>query len=81
MFGFVASGILGGLAIAVWGGCAVYFAEHLAREVRASRIGQTIFIGFVLRIIYWPWIIRLIGGVLVLAGLFAVVTSVAATPT
>ncbi len=81
MFGFVASGFFGGLAIAAWGGCAVYFAERIARETRESRIGQVFFIGFLLRIIYWPWNVRIVGAVLVLAGLFSVVASIGATPT
>lgn len=81
MFGFLASKFFGGVAITAWGGCAVYFADRLAREVRESRAGEVFFIGFVLRIMYWPWFIRIVGVVLVLGGLFAVVTSIGAAPT
>ena len=81
MFGFLASDFFGGLAIAAWGGCAVYFAERIDRETRESRIGHVFFIGFLLRIIYWPWNLRIVGAVLVFAGLFTVVESIGATPT
>ena len=81
VFGFVASDFFGGLAIAAWGGCAVYFAERIARETRASRLGRVFFVGFLLRIIYWPWNVRIIGAALVLAGLFVAVMSIGATPT
>lgn len=81
MFGLAASGVFGGLAMTAWGGFAVYFAERIARETRESRIGEVFFIGLLLRIIYWPWNVRVVGAVLVVAGLSAVVTSISATPT
>lgn len=81
VFGFVASGFFGGLAIAAWGGCAIYFAERVSRETRESRFGDLFFIGFLLRIMYNPWVVRLVGCALVLAGSVAALVSIGATPT
>ena len=59
----------------------MYFGDRLSREVRESQIRDVFFIGFLLRLTYWPWNVRIIGAVLVLAGLFAIVKSTGAIPT